>query len=253
MSVSSTTMVSGETLDPVHQLLARAFPGLSKEDHGVLGVIPTIHRFVSRDTNLVTEGARQTKLRLICSGWAVRSIGLSDSRRQVIGFELPGDLVGLSFDKCANSTNDVRTLTPCEIAEFDLEAFLAVARLQPKIASGLHRYLAWNLCTLGDQVMRLGRMTAYERVCHFLLEIHDRQMPLHEQVEESVDFPITQTVMADALGLSVVHVNRQIMQLRRQGLLSLDRRSFTVHDVDQLREISGYKSRSHCLEDLADT
>ena len=90
-------------------------------------------------------------------------------------------------------------------------------------------------------------MTAYERVCHFLLEMHDRQLPLGE-AEGSVEFPITQTTVADALGLSVVHVNRQVMQLRREGLVSLDRRSFTIHDVERMKAVCGYKSRGYCAE-----
>lgn len=102
--------------------------------------------------------------------------------------------------------------------------------------------MAREAATLGDQVLGLGRMTAYERVCHFLLETFDRQNP-HGPDGTSVEFPLTQSIVVDALGLSVVHANRQIMRLRQEGLLDMDRRSLTIYDFNQLQAISGYKSR----------
>jgi len=95
-----------------------------------------------------------------------------------------------------------------------------------------------ELAHTNEQVVRLGRMTAYERVCSFLLDIYERQEPTGADMG-TVDFPITQTVVSDALGLSVVHVNRQVMQLRREGLVTLNRRQLTVHDANALARACG--------------
>ena len=86
-------------------------------------------------------------------------------------------------------------------------------------------------------MLRLGRMTAYERVCNFLIDIYDRQR-LAGALHGRVDFPITQAIVADMLGLSVVHVNRQVVRLRREGLVTLQHRQLMIHDERRLSDIA---------------
>ena len=85
-------------------------------------------------------------------------------------------------------------------------------------------------------------MTAYERVCNLFLDIYSRQRQ-SARIDGTVDFPITQTIVADLLGLSVVHVNRQVMRLRREGLVSLSRRQLTIHDEHKLRQVARFRDR----------
>ena len=85
-------------------------------------------------------------------------------------------------------------------------------------------------------------MSAYERLCSLLLEVYDRQRPL-AMTAGAVDFPITQTTVADMLGLSVVHVNRQVMRLRREGLVTLDRRQLVIHDPEKLAQVACHRDR----------
>ncbi len=93
---------------------------------------------------------------------------------------------------------------------------------------------------LVNQVVRLGRQTAYERVAHFLLELRERLAAVDRVQENRFSFPITQEVLADALGLSVVHMNRTMQQLRRDGLVEQRATAITLRDVPALASIADY-------------
>lgn len=222
--------------------LAARMPGLSEDGWITLGQVPVVHRFVGRSRKLLCEGDRVDHLRVVCKGWALRYSRLDGERRQILGIVLPGDVVGLHVDGEGRATCDVRALTACEVGEVDARSLNAAAARHPPVANGLRETLTRELAQAEDHVLRLGRMTAYERVCSFLLEIYRRQREAAPG-RNSVDFPVTQTLLADVLGLSVVHVNRQVMQLRREGAVTLTRRFLTVHDERRLAEVSGFRDR----------
>lgn len=224
------------------QSLADVIPGLTRLERAAMVQLPSVHRFVGRNVKLMVQGQRLDRLQLFVRGWAMKSVGLSADRRQILGFVMAGDLEGLHSDGGQSATADVTTLTRCEIAEYSADEVLALSNDYPNIGTGLRQLMAREAAILRDQVLRLGRMTAYERVCHFFLETFERQYAGGAD-GTSVAFPLTQCIAADALGLSVVHVNRQVMRLRSEGLVDVDRRSLTIHDFARLQAISGYKSR----------
>lgn len=224
------------------QLLTARMQGLNDDDRNALRDLQVLHRFVGRNRHIMRNGEHVSHLKLLCKGWAMRSVQLDSDRRQILDFALPGDTAGLQVDGAQVSTCDVIAVTACEVAEFELHEVERLAARRPAIGKGLRHALMLQLAQSNDQVLRLGRMTAYERLCSFLLDIYQRQR-LRVPGTEMVDFPITQTVVADALGLSVVHVNRQVMQLRRQGLVTLNRRQLAVHDVERLAKVCNYRDR----------
>lgn len=223
-------------------LLAIRMQGLNEDDRTALRELSVLHRFVGRNRSILGNGEHVSRLKILCKGWAIRAVQLDEERRQILDFVLPGDVLGLHVDGAKVSTCDVTALTACEVAELELREVEQVAKRRPAVGRGLRHHLTRELAQANDQVLRLGRMTAYERICSFLLDIYARQ---HSRSAETgtVDFPITQTVVADALGLSVVHVNRQVMQLRREGLVTLNRRQLTVHDLKRLTEVCSHRDR----------
>ena len=231
--------------DSALHLLASQMSGLTDEDWIELARIPVIHRFVGRGSTLIEEGTPVTKVRVLSKGWAVRDSRLDETRRQVLDIVLPGQILGLAVDGQGNATSRVEALTACEVGEIDKTAFEAVMRRRAPIAVGVAFHLAREIVRADDQVTRLGRMTAYERVCSLLLEIYTRQRPGGRRVHlnRAVDFPATQTLLADVLGLSVVHVNRQIMRLRREGAITLTRRQLVVHDEGLLARAGRFEDR----------
>ena len=101
---------------------------------------------------------------------------------------------------------------------------------------------------LFDQIVRIGRLTAKERVLNLLLELYDRLDAIGLVKENTFRIPLTQEVFADALGLSVVHINRTLQQLRREGMLTVDRGTVTLHQRHKLASFACYQSEMQQVE-----
>lgn len=228
--------------NPVAAILSGALTDLERGDLDALRQLSVLHRFVGRSHMLQRDEEDVTHIKVLCKGWAMRCRWFGDERRQVLDFALPGDLIGLELNGAGRSICDVIAVTPCEIGEISLPAWHRLISKHSGLASALNRCMAQQLTLANDQILRLGRMTAFERVSSFLLEIFVRQKgtALGNGI---VDFPVTQTVVADLLGLSIVHVNRQVMRLRREGLVTLNRRQLAIHDVERLAALAHYRDR----------
>jgi CRP-like cAMP-binding protein len=187
------------------------------------------------------ERAPLPKPRFLLIGWAARMRWLSDGRRQIMGFILPGEAIGLCARPHPLALASTVALTP--LTTIDAAPVLK-AMHQPDLAPGLSEAVnvaaSMDEALLLDQVVRLGRQTAYERICHLLLELRDRLSDVGLVHGGSFPLPLTQEVMADATGLSIVHVNRILQQLRREKLLDLRGGHATLLDAEQLQAIADY-------------
>ncbi len=196
---------------------------------------------IPRGRDLHTEG-RPVVPRFLLSGWACRSRILGDGRRMILGFILPGDGIGICKRYHPLALTSVVALTDCRTLSAsptfnhgaDLTAYPNL-RHALSVAHSLDE--AWLL----DQVLRLGRQTAFERMAHLLLELHWR-LSLVGLVEDGrYHMPLTQEVLADATGLSVVHVNRTIQQLRRERLIEWRNHTITILEPALLTEAAEFK------------
>jgi CRP-like cAMP-binding protein len=197
-------------------------------------------------TVLVDEGEVITRPRLVLSGWVGRQRLLPDGRRQILGFLLTGDLLGL--ERQLRPLSSVRTvaLTAVRLADAtSLKSLLArpEAVLQP-LSDACAASLALEEALLLDHVVRLGRQTAYERVAHLLLEFRDRLAAAGLVTGDRYALPLTQETLADALGLSMVHVNRTLQQLRRERLIELRAGVVRLLDPERLAAAADYRPPS---------
>ncbi|QXT37637.1 Crp/Fnr family transcriptional regulator [Sphingomonas sanguinis] len=178
--------------------------------------------------DLMVEGRDITSPHVILSGWAARVRTLLDGRRQFLNFLLPGDIVGLYHHRRPVAPTSIITLTevttcvPPELGTLPaLDEAYAIAH-------------AMDEAYLLAQIARLGRMNAMERIGDLMLELHER-LELSELTHgRSFDLPITQETLADALGLTAVHVNRMLQAARRAGDLIWSSRSMTIPDPKAL-------------------
>jgi CRP-like cAMP-binding protein len=188
---------------------------------------------------LVAEGKPSARPRFILSGWACRQRVLPDGRRQIFSLLLPGDGAGLG-GKVAAEISAITALTALET--IDAEPVLAAA--QAGKAPGLARAIAAiepiEQTQLFDHMVRLGRQTAYERVAHFLLELQRRLEVVGLGDSQRFPLPLTQEILADALGLSIVHVNRTLQQLRRERLIELRSGVAILLQRELLADIADY-------------
>lgn len=161
-------------------------------------------------TEIIREG-ESCGMQLLLSGWAAQTRTFSDGRRQVIGFLVPGDQFEYSFDDDHRAT--ATTLTLCNAVVCAAPAAAAGSSLALAYALGEARMLA----RLIDQVARLGRLTAAERMCDLLLELLERLDRVGLVENDSFEMPVTQEVFSDALGLTPVHTNRTLQLCRQRG------------------------------------
>lgn len=173
---------------------------------------------------LMVEGREVVHPQLILSGWAARVRILLDGRRQFLSFVLPGDVIGLYRQDAPIATSTVVALTEvsaCPLTDTDLSAGFT----QALAVSG-----ALDEAFLLAQIARLGRMSALERIADLMLELHERLTANGMAEERSFDLPITQEILADAMGLTAVHVNRMLQTARRSGDLLWANGRLTIPD-----------------------
>jgi CRP-like cAMP-binding protein len=219
-----------------------AFAPLSDQEMSIIRQTSVAASDVAAGVELYVEGQVLSKPAALLSGWACRLRVLADGRRQIFDFLLPGDLFGHCTALNTVASTSAVTLTPARIASVGCLLEMAV---DPRRFPGLAR--AWTAAQarqdafLLNHVVRLGRQTAYERVAHLLVELSHRLDEIGFETGTFVPMPLTQEMMADALGLSVVHVNRTLKQLRRERLIEMRAASIRVIKPDTLAAIADFR------------
>jgi CRP-like cAMP-binding protein len=220
-----------------------SFAPLSPEEDTFLHNITATARDVPAGTRLSVEGEPLQQPGALLSGWACTARTLPDGRRQIFGFLLPGDIFGLRVLAEATAPRSILTLTACRIA--DASELKAAITNEPERFPNLARACAISAdleeAYLLDHVVRLGRQTAYERIAHLLLELAERLKLAGLTSGTTAPMPLTQEVIADALGLSLVHVNRTLQQLRRDHLIEFRASSMNLIQIDQLKSIATFR------------
>jgi len=185
------------------------------------------------------EGRERTIV--VVSGWVSETRILPDGRRQIFSFLLPGDVA--SVGQASNIGNrGLVALTNVEVAD---AGALGVAEAGERHGAWMTEAARRREERLFEQIVRIGRLSAGERVVNLLLELYDRLDAIGLVKDQTFRIPLTQEVFADALGLSVVHINRTLQQLRREGLLTMGRGTVTLHHRQKLAGFACYQAEIH--------
>ena len=178
--------------------------------------------------------------RILLQGWAAEQQVLGDGRRQIFRFVLPGDVFGLQMTPHASMAN-VTAVSAVTHAPLRLSSPLAEeGGPTPVFAKIADILLAEFIRELQNQVVRLGQLSAYERVAHLMLELYFRLDRVGLTKGLTFEMPLSQEILADALGLSAVHTNRVLQKLRSDGLLEIQRNTYCLMDLRKLALIADY-------------
>ena len=180
------------------------------------------------------EGDKPKDVHLILSGWACRYKQLEDGRRQVVSFFLPGDICDLNVFILKEMDHSIGTITSVTIADLTRQFFDEIGAGYPRIATAFWWESLVNAAIQREWTMNLGQRTASERIAHLLCEIFFRLRLAGLTHGEACDFPLTQSDLADATGLSKVHVNRTLQELRSSNLIVLKGKTLVVPDLERL-------------------
>jgi CRP-like cAMP-binding protein len=228
------------SIDPVLRRLRSLATLSAAEEELLLGLSERRIRHRAGD-ELIAEGQMLRRPRFIVSGWAQSQRVLMDGRRQTFGFLLPGDGIGLCQRQAPPAIAMVMAATFVET----IDAEPVMEAVQSGQAPGLERAISAasrldDILTY-DQITRLGCQTAYERVAHFLLELQHRAQMAGLGDRQRFPMPLTQEMLADALGLSIVHINRTLQQLRQRKLIELRSGVAVLLDRDALIQLADFR------------
>lgn len=186
--------------------------------------------------DLAREGDRPRAIYVMLEGWACRYKTLPDGRRQIVAFFVPGDLCDLNIFILKEMDHNVGAINAVRAAELGRDEFERLLEGHPRITQALW----WNeLVTVAIQrewTLNVGQRSAYERISHLLCEMFLRLRTVGLVDGDSCDFPITQADIGDATGLTSVHVNRTLQELRGEGLIALHGRRLKMLDFPRLRD-----------------
>lgn len=173
----------------------------------------------SAGDDLVAEGERPVRSMLVVQGYTCRYRMLSQGERQITAIHVPGDFVDLHSFLLKEMDHSVGALTDCAVITFPHERLVRVTERFPHLTR-----LLWLLTLLDGSIHRewlvvMGRLSAPQRTAHLLCEIYTRLQSLGLATGNRFSFPVTQAALADAVGISTVHVNRVLQELRQRNLI----------------------------------
>lgn len=190
-------------------------------------------------TTILPQGSTSAQLYTAFDGWGVRYKLLPDGQRQVINFVLPGDLVGLQagvLGEMQHGVDSVTRMTLCVFARADLWRLFET---NPSRAFDITWLSSREEYFLGDMLAVLGRRTGVERISWGLLSYYGRVARLELATGAAVPMPFRQQDLADAFGLSLVHTNKTLRLLQRNGLIEMAAGTLTIRDMDGLKRVAG--------------
>ena len=177
---------------------------------------------------------------MIVAGWAAQYRQLADGQRQIISLKMPGDLIRPLVQVPLPLPCAVAALTELETVDAQPFADAAAGAAHPSLAQAIHVMTHMDRMLLGDQIVRLGRQTACGRFAHLMLELHERLDRVGLAEAGRFAMPLTQETLADALGFSVVHINRTIQQLRRDRLIDVRNGKVVLLQRERLQDLASW-------------
>ncbi|CAM3743067.1 Crp/Fnr family transcriptional regulator [Litorimonas haliclonae] len=216
------------------------------------GLINLPHKIEVRKAGqeIVSEGDVVDFVFIIQSGWAIRFDLLDDGRRQILNFMLPGDCFDMMSLTNAKSDHNVSAATDLTLRRLKASDFLTAIKQEPALATAFWWVAVQEESILREQIIRVGRRSAKERVGHLILELNRRMAATTGKLENFLYLPVPQSLLADALGLSVVHISRTLTKLKADQLISTDHNGIQILDRPRLEKISNFDSQYLHLEKL---
>ena len=213
---------------------------LSDSDRHAILALPHRCEEVRRDQYLVRDGERPERCCLLLEGFAFRHKVTRDGARQIISIHLPGELVDLQNCLLGTADHNVQTLTSALVASIPQAALQDLIDRHPAAARAMWIDTLIDSSIFREWVVNVGRRDSQTRVAHLLCELLLRMEAAGLAADHGYHFPLTQAQLADATGLTPVHVNRVLKLLREKGLIAVEARSLRVLDVQALKAVGDF-------------
>ncbi len=205
-----------------------------------------------RRQDIISEGEDPRTVNVIIDGWACRYKTLEDGRRQILAFFVPGDLADLHVYILDAMDHSIGTLTPLRYARMSPKEFESLGNDYPAVLRALWCDSLVTAAIQREWLVSVGQRTALESVAHLICELYLRLKTVGLTREGKCAFPLTQSDIADALGMTQPHVSRTLREIERTGIMTLRRGTLTVHNLADLKELAIFSPNYlHHLYDAA--
>lgn len=212
---------------------------LSADDQAALSTLSQSNlREIRPRRDIIREGEQPQFVNLVVDGWAIRHKMLEDGRRQITAFLMPGDICDLDVFVLKEMDHSIGALTPVTVAQIPREMLDQIEAKHPRIAQALHWDLLVQLAIQREWTVNLGQRSAIERISHLICELFARLRAVGLCIDNTCHVPITQTDLSEATGITPVHVNRTLQELRAQNLIEWKAREIHVADMEALKRIA---------------
>jgi CRP-like cAMP-binding protein len=215
-------------------------PRLATELANLLDLKATL-RSIGPGKEIITEGKPCTAVFIITEGVAIRYRLLRSGQRIIIKLLLPGDFAGLTSCRFSTAQYSIKTLMHSVVHRIPVSWLAYLFENNPQLAARLFWSSAAETAMLAEHMIAVGRLSALERVAHFLLELLMRLQLLGLADGDVFWFPLKQEIIADALGLSVPYLNRVLQQLREEGLIQIKNKRIHIQNVEELTALADFK------------
>lgn len=215
--------------------------------HAVDSLPVTTRRFGPRQ-DIVREQDRPSQCCLVLEGWVYRYKILDEGKRQILSFHVPGDLPDLQSLHLHIMDHSVATLTPCTLAFIPHEHVRDLILRFPGVGRAMWRDTLIDAAIFREWLTGVGRRSSHGRIAHLFCEMYLKQDAVGLASQHRCEWPIKQVDLADALGLSNVHVNRVLQDLRGQRLITLQGGALIIEDWDELMRIAEFDATYLHLE-----
>lgn len=249
--MSPLTVVPGPfLLSSEHAVASKleAFTKLSADDRAALAEATRNFRFVEPRRDLVSEGDKPRFVHLVLDGWACRYKQLPDGKRQIVGLFVPGDFCDINVYILKQMDHSIAAITRLKVAMITPEEMNDLTAERPRVTQALWWHELVTSAVQREWTLNLGQRSAYERLAHLLVELYLRLQAVGKAQNGHCDFPLTQNDLADATGLTAVHVNRTLQELRRDKLIELERKQLHILDIDRMMDVSMFNPNYLHLE-----
>jgi CRP-like cAMP-binding protein len=229
-------------LDAIHHHTAalirklESIAPLAPDEKAALLRLPLRLKTVATHQDIVRAGDTPSESCLIVAGFACRYILTAEGKRQILSFHIAGDIPDLQSLHIDVMDHSLATLAPSSLAFIQHDDLHSLTRSQPRLGELLWRDTLIDAAIFRQWMVGLGRRDAYGRIAHLLCELLVRLRAVGLVEDHAFTLPVTQAELGDAFGLSTVHVNRVLQDLRGDGLITLRGVSLKVLDWEGLKK-----------------
>ncbi|HEX8418174.1 MAG TPA: Crp/Fnr family transcriptional regulator [Methylobacterium sp.] len=213
---------------------------LSEAERQAILKLPATTRAFDAHQDIVRDKDCPSECCLILEGWAYRYKLLDEGGRQILSLHVPGDVPDLQSLHLRVMDHSLATLSPCRLAFIPHEGLRVLTRDHPGVAALLWRDTLVDAAIFREWIINLGQRSSPARIAHLFCEMYVKLHAVGLAQDHAYDFPLKQGDLADALGITNVHVNRVLKDVRRRGLITLQARRLVIHDWPALAAMAGF-------------